>query len=78
MNARRRGLFRPRNVALTDKRDPMTRLLQDCNNKGSGMVEVEYAQQWPTLIKAMRLGYVDDNQRMTDKGREFLAKKVAA
>jgi hypothetical protein len=39
------------------------------------MIEVDYAQQWPTLNKAVRLGFVDDNQRLTDAGRKFLEKK---
>ena len=67
-----RGIFRPRNVALTDNRSPLRRLLEDCNNKASNSIEVDYAQQWPTLIKAMRLGYVDDNRRLTEAGHNFL------
>jgi len=72
-----RGIFRPRNVAIDDARSPMLRLLDDCNNAASGLVEVEYAQQWPTLIKAIRLGYVDDNQRITEQGKAFVLKHAA-
>lgn len=56
-----------------DKRPPMVRLLQDCDNKSTGMVEVEYAQQFSTLAKAEQLGYVDDHQRITPAGRAWLA-----
>ena len=76
--ANHRGIFRPRNVAIDDARSPMLRLLTDCNNKASGMIEVDYAQQWQTLIKAIRFGYVDDRQRLTDAGRKFLEKNHGA
>ena len=73
---RHRGIFRPRNVDITDTRSPMLRLLQDCNNSYSGLIEVDYAQQWPTLIKAMNIGLVDENQRITEKGKLFILKAV--
>ena len=57
-----------------DNRDAMTRLLADCVHHESGLVEPDYAQQWPTLNKAARLGYVDDRNCLTEKGREFLRK----
>ena len=72
-----RGIFRPRNVAIDDARSPMLRLLADCNNATSGLVEVDYAQQWPTLIKAIRLGFVDDNQRITEQGKAFVLAQTA-
>jgi len=71
-----RGLFRPRHVAVTDTRPPMVRLLSDCNNRYSGMIEVDYAEQWRTLGKAKRLGYVDDNQRLTPAGQSFLDRQT--
>jgi hypothetical protein len=71
-----RSIFRPRNVKIDDIRSPMVRLLQDCNNSKSGMIEVEYAQQWPTLIKAMNLGLVDDYQRITESGKAFITKQT--
>lgn len=69
---RRRSIRRPRNVAFDDTRSAMLRLLQDCNNPVSGIVEVSYAQQWPTLLKAQRLGYVDERLRLTDKGADLV------
>ena len=39
-----RGIFRSRNVASDDIRSPMLRLLQDCNNAQSGMIEVDSNQ----------------------------------
>ena len=69
------GIFRPRNVAIDDDRPPILRLLQDQNINGT--IEVGYAQQWPTLFKAERLGYVDSNGRVTETGRAFLAKSAA-
>ena len=71
-----RGYSR-REIAADDKRDPMTRLLIDCNNPVSGQIEVNYAAQWKTVAKASRLGYIDDRQRLTDKGRAFVAKMKA-
>jgi|HubBroStandDraft_5_1064220.scaffolds.fasta_scaffold299824_2 hypothetical protein len=74
MVRRRRGLFRPRNVALSDKRSPMLRLLQDANVNGA--IEPNYPAQFPTLFKAQRLGYVDDRQRITDKGFAFITEQA--
>lgn len=69
----RRSLGRPRNlVAVDDTRSPMLRLLQDCNVQG--MIQVDYAQQWRTLFKAQRLGYVDDRQHLTERGAAFVAR----
>jgi len=64
---------RPRYIVPGDTRPPMQRLLQDCNNEQSGMVEVAYEAQFRTLFKAQRLGYVDAQQRLTDKGRALLS-----
>ena len=72
-----RGIFRSRNVASDDIRSPMLRLLQDCNNAQSGMIEVEYAQQWPTLIKSMQIGLVDEDRRITEKGKAFIIKEIS-
>jgi hypothetical protein len=77
-----RGLFRPRYVAIGDKRSPMLRLLQDgqlparAEDCGKVKVAVDYEPQWKTLGKAMRLGYVDGDQFLTEKGREFIAREV--
>jgi hypothetical protein len=62
-------MFRPRNVAIGDKRSPMLRLLQDCNVRGR--IEPNYEQQFRTLFKAQRLGYVDGNCMLTDSGKDF-------
>jgi hypothetical protein len=75
---RHRGVWRPRNVAVDDTRSPMLRLLQDSNNAVSGMVEVSYAQQWPTFFKAQRLGYIDQVGKVTEKGAEFVARALTA
>lgn len=69
----RYGIRRPRHVVPGDTRSAMLRLLADCNNVQSGMIEVDYEQQWRTLFKAERLGYVDKNQRLTEKGAAFVA-----
>ena len=71
---RRRGVFRPREVAVTDTRCPMLRLLQD--GESNGFIYVNYDAQWRTLWKAERLGYVDHDQRLTEKGRAFVAEKA--
>lgn len=65
---------RPRNVAPGDTRSPMLRLLAGARN---GYVEVQYAAQWPTILKAERLGLVDDGfpARLTDAGHAWLAKQ---
>lgn len=65
-----------RHVNRNDKRTPMHRLLADCNNSASGMVEVDYEQQWRTLVKAQRLGYLDDHQRLTDAGKAFISARL--
>jgi hypothetical protein len=72
----RRGMFRPRNVTPGDVRSPMRRLLEDGQCNPPGFVAVVYAAQWPTLIKAQRLGYLDDRQFLTDAGRAFLASRA--
>lgn len=68
---------RRRRIAWGDTRTPMLRLLQGCQLRADGtgrvMVAVEYDQQWRTLWKAQRLGYLDADQYLTTKGREFLA-----
>lgn len=81
--ALRRKALRARNDARNarlvaagykDARGPMQRLLEDCANS-KGEVQVESARQWPTMSKAIRLGYVTDYPgAITDKGREYLAK----
>lgn len=74
--SRRRGVFRSRNVAPTDARSPMLRLLQDgrCAAQPDGrvMVAVLYDAQWRTLWRAQRLGLLDKDQFLTDAGRKFL------
>jgi hypothetical protein len=52
----------------------MLRLLAGARN---GYVEVQYAAQWPTILKAERLGLVDDGfpARLTDAGHAWLAKQ---
>ena len=73
MTRRRRGLKRPRYVKLGDERSPMRRLLESAARR-DGNAEAEYDAQWRTLFKAIRLGYVDDNNHaLTDAGRTFLA-----
>ena len=72
---RRRGIYRPRYLTLGDTRSPMRRFLEDAENLKTGTVEVQYDQQWRTLFRAQRLGYVSgdgDNVRITDAGRAFL------
>lgn len=67
--------FRPRHVGLSDNRSPMLRLLQDCVSP-DGSVQPDYEQQFRTLFKAQRLGYVDDNFRITDSGKAFAAEST--
>jgi hypothetical protein len=71
MKRRLRWPFRPRHVDLDDKRSPMVRLLQDCKSP-DGSIQPNYEQQFRTLFKAERLGYVDDRYFLTPAGREFL------
>ena len=66
----------PLNVDPADKRDPMLRLLQD-GLTNSGEVCVNYAQQWPTKAKAMRLGYLDGTGCITEAGRAFVERSKA-
>ena len=69
---KRRGIFRPRNVAMGDERSPLLRLLQD-GRTTDGHIEVCYAAQWPTFFKAQRLGYVDDRGDLTESGKAWIA-----
>jgi hypothetical protein len=58
----------------------MERLLVDCIC-ADGTVQVAYEQQWRTMFKGQRLGYLDDSfpPRPTDAGRAYLASlKVTA
>jgi hypothetical protein len=64
------GISRPRYIVPGDTRDAMRRLLEDCNC--NGRIEPNYEQQFRTLFKAERLGYLDDQHRLTDKGIAFL------
>ena len=59
-------------VNPTDKRSPMLRLLADCT-LSNGHVEVEYDQQWRTLFKAERLGFVNADMYITESGKKFVA-----
>lgn len=70
----RRSILRPRHVAINDRRCPMLRLLQDANVRGN--IQVNYEAQFKTLWKAQRLGYVDDNQDITEAGKQFVAERV--
>lgn len=63
-------------VDPSDKRDPMTRLLED-GLLADGKVVVSYDQQWKTLTAAKRYGFLDENERITDKGRAYVAKMKA-
>jgi urease accessory protein UreE len=65
-----------RRVEITDKRDAMTRLLED-GLMPDGKVVVSYDQQWKTLAAAKKYGFVDDNENITDKGRAYVAKMKA-
>jgi hypothetical protein len=47
---------------------PMVRLLRQVDD--TGLVAVEYDQQWKTFFKAQRQGLVDDDGRITQRGRE--------
>lgn len=71
MRRRLKWPFRPRHVALDDNRSPMLRLLQDCVGP-QGDVQPDYEQQFRTMFKARRLGYLDDRFRLTDLGRNYL------
>ena len=71
-----------RRVITGDRsRSPMMRLLEDGqlppDASGNITVAVSYDQQWRTLWKAQRLGYLDANQRLTDKGRAKLERARA-
>lgn len=72
---KRRGLYRPHYLKHGDARSPMRRFLEDAENPITKTYEVHYDQQWRTLFRAQRLGYVSgdgDNVRITDAGRAFL------
>jgi hypothetical protein len=70
---RKHGIrLRSGDVAITDKRSPLLRLLQDARTIGDH-IEVNYARQWPTFFRAQRLGYIDAHGDLTDKGKELLA-----
>jgi hypothetical protein len=68
--------FSRNRVSHTDKRDPMTRLLED-GLMEDGMVVVSYDQQWKTLTAAKKYGFVDEDHKITDKGRAYVAKMKA-
>lgn len=55
-----------------DGKSPMYRLLNAVAN--SGLVAVDYHQQWRTLFKAQRLGYIDADGYLTQEGANFLAR----
>jgi hypothetical protein len=69
---------RRRNIGINDKRPPMLRFLTEGQLRpdadGNVMVVVNYDQQWRTLFKAQRLGYIDGSQHLTAEGRAFIAK----
>lgn len=54
-------------------RSPLVRLLQKGQDGHPGHVEVYYHQQWRTLFKAQRQGYLDQDANLTDKARALLA-----
>ena len=62
---------RAKKVDPRDDRSPMLRLLLD--GYDGERVYPNYHQQWRTMLKAQRLGYLDDDQRLTDAGRAFIA-----
>lgn len=64
-------------VTHADKRDPMTRLLED-GLLSDGTVVVDYDQQWKTLTAAKKYGFVDDGHKITDKGLAYVAKMKAS
>lgn len=84
MRARHMGIKRKGPVARNDLRSPLLRLLEDGRCRGDAspagghfvMVVVSYDQQWRTLWKAQKLGYVsnDSQQRLTEDGVVFLRK----
>jgi hypothetical protein len=76
MEVKQMTITRPRYIALADKRSPMLRLLQDCECGSTGQIEVAYEQQFRTLFKAERLGLVDKNHHLTEKGRNYIATKA--
>lgn len=39
---------------------------------GGGHIEVCYAAQWPTFLKAQRLGYIDDGGDLTEAETAYL------
>ena len=63
-------------VERTDKRDAMTRLLED-GLLPNGTVVVSYDQQWKTLTAAKRYGFVTEDHKITDAGRAYVAKMKA-
>jgi hypothetical protein len=78
MRKMNRGVRRPRHVDVNDKRSPMVRCLQDAsrgarlNDAGMPQVWPNYPEQWRTIFKAQRLGYVDADQFLTRKGKDFI------
>lgn len=76
---KRKGL-RKAIVSNNDDRSPMLRLMQDGRCRGAASadgrdhvgVNVNYAEQWPTLLKAMRLGYVLETFSLTQAGVDYL------
>jgi hypothetical protein len=66
---------------VLDPREPMVKLLSAAAERG-GCAEVEYDQQWRTLFKGIRLGYLradfSKGTVLTDLGRAFVAEKAKA
>jgi hypothetical protein len=50
---------------------PMVRLLS--SGSDGQRVSVDNASHWQTFSKAVRLGFINDDSRLTDKGRAYLA-----
>ena len=62
----------------TGKPSSMLNLLTgDARHTNSDHVEVAYEQQFRTFFKAQRLGYIDEDGNITEKGKQFTGEKGA-
>ena len=67
---------RPGYLSIGETRSPMHRFLQETND--AKVAAPEYHQQWRTLWKAIKLGYITDfGGQLTAEGRAELARLSA-
>lgn len=69
-------MMRPRYKAPGEKRPAMLRLLSD-HIDAAGYLNLAYDRQHRTMWRAMDLGFVTKDYRLTDKGKEYVARESA-